>query len=91
VEIPDLDRALGPAADGEPHPVTLVGAWWRAAGAGLARVASPLGIHEGRLQLRVPDECWRKEILAHQDEILARLRRQPGCQAVRGIDLSVEP
>ena len=68
-----------------PEPVILLRAWWSAAGAGLARAAAVVGVRDGILEVEVADPAWESVLGGHREEIVARLRREPGGGGIRDI------
>jgi len=66
----------------EPEPVAIVRAWVNAAGPEVARVAFPLGLVGGRLQVVVAHENWLRELEGHRQRLLERIRRETGMSGV---------
>jgi hypothetical protein len=91
MEIPRFRPSSPEDVPGEPDPLTLLAAWWRAVGEKMAAAASPRGFSRGRLLVAVPDLHWKREVGLHLEEILARLRREDLLQGIQGIDLVLEP
>ena len=91
MEIPRFRPRSPEDVPGEPDPLTLLAAWWRAVGEQMAAAASPRGYSRGRLLVAVPDPHWKREVGLHLEEILARLRREELLQGIQGIDLVLEP
>ena len=90
MEIPQFRPSDPHGLPGEPDPLALLAAWWRAVGGQMAAVASPRGVNGGRLLVAVPDAQWKREVAVHREEILARLRCADFLRALEGIDLVVE-
>ena len=90
MEVPQFRPHAPVALPDDTDSVVLLAAWWRAAGGPMARLASPRGIHRGRLRIAVPDARWKREIGKHIEEILSRLRRTQGLEELEGVDLVVE-
>ena len=90
MEIPRFLPSAPDGLSGEPDPLALLAAWWRAVGGQMAAAASPCGFSRGRLLVAVPDAHWKREVAVHLEEILARLRRADFLRALEGIDLVVE-
>lgn len=90
MEIPRFHPSAPDGLSGEPDPLALLAAWWRAVGGQMAAAASPRGFFRGRLLVAVPDAHWKREVALHLEEILARLRRADFLRALEGIDLVVE-
>lgn len=83
-----MDR---PRTTPEPQPVAIVRAWCRVAGWEMARIAFPRGLEGARLQIAVPDERWLRELEAHKEHLLERLRGEAGARHIRGIDILLDP
>ena len=90
MEIPRFQPTASDGLSGEPDPLALLAAWWRAVGGQMAAAASPCGFSRGRLLVAVPDAHWKREVTVHLEEILARLRRADFLRELEGIELVVE-
>ena len=91
MEIPRFRSGSPEDLPGEPDPLTILAAWWRAVGEKMAAAASPRGFSRGRLLVAVPDLHWKREVTLNLEEILARLRREELLRGLQGIDLVLEP
>jgi hypothetical protein len=71
-------------------PVRILRGWWSAAGESLARAAAPRGVSGDRLRIGTRGDLYAREIRAHEQVLLARLRRFPGLEGIRGLEVDVE-
>lgn len=61
--------------------------WREIVGASNAAHSHPARIERNRLIVLVPHSVVRNELFLHRDEIVARIRKFPGCESVKSLNL----
>jgi predicted nucleic acid-binding Zn ribbon protein len=91
-----LDRPLGrvlrhlgvPSASVLP---SLEQTWADVVGPALAQHSSPVTLKHGRLLVRVDDPAWASQLRWMEQQVLARLRQEPGYEQAAGLDVRIGP
>jgi hypothetical protein len=83
-----LDQLLQKYQIGRSTPEqTLREQWPEIVGAGNAAYSHPVAIERNRLLVLTSHSVVRNELFMHRDEIVARIRKYPGCGDLKSLNL----